>query len=112
MSEGIFKSDDGCLRVTSYCGPADTDERSRMRLQVDGSNLGGVVGPAEHGPGTSIGLREAIALRAALDQWIEAASKPGIPYTIAEIETVLRTHAMDGYHRELMQWLVDQVTGR
>lgn len=95
MSSNVFKTAGNELSITSYCGPADTGEPTRMRLQFDiGASF------------TSIGMHDAVALRAALDQWIEAAGKRGIPYTISEVETVLRTHTMDPYHRELMQWLV------
>jgi hypothetical protein len=97
VSTKIFTSTDNHLVVTSYCGPVDTNEQTRARLQIDIY------------VDTSIGLRDAIGLRAALDQWIAEVNKPGIPYTIAEVETVLRTHAMDPYHRELMQWLVGQL---
>jgi hypothetical protein len=31
----------------------------------------------------------------------------GIPYSIAEVREVLRTHAMDPHHRELLQWLLE-----
>ena len=33
------------------------------------------------------------------------------PYTIAEVRLVLAKHVMDPYHRDLMCWLVDQLTG-
>lgn len=32
----------------------------------------------------------------------------GIPYSLREARGVVREHRMDGYHRELMQWLIDR----
>jgi hypothetical protein len=34
------------------------------------------------------------------------------PYTLDEVKHVLRTQAMDRYHRELMWWLVGMVESR
>ena len=31
------------------------------------------------------------------------------PYTLSEAKKVLEKHVMDPYHRDLMQWLVDQL---
>lgn len=33
----------------------------------------------------------------------------GIPYTLGEVELVLKNHVMDQYHRDLMVWMVKQV---
>lgn len=61
MSTKIFETADGALMVTSYCGPMDTDEPTRMRLQLD----------VPAGSYASIGVTDAIALRDALTEWID-----------------------------------------
>lgn len=33
----------------------------------------------------------------------------GIPYSLSEAEAVVKSHAMDEYHRELMRWLIAEV---
>jgi len=33
----------------------------------------------------------------------------GIPYTTDEVEKALRLHAMDNYHRDLMQWMLERI---
>lgn len=59
MSTKIYRTARSELSVASYCGPADTDEPTRMRLQFD-------VGASF----ASIGMHDAISLRDALDEWI------------------------------------------
>jgi hypothetical protein len=59
MSKSIFEA--SRLQVTSYCGPANTVERTRMRLQFD------VYGKF---PDNTLGFNEVRALRNALDCWI------------------------------------------
>lgn len=60
MSTRIFGTAGGELTVTSYCGPVDTDEPTRMRLQLD----------VPAGSYASIGMHDATALRDALTEWI------------------------------------------
>jgi hypothetical protein len=31
----------------------------------------------------------------------------GVPYSLGEVRTVIKSQVMDQYHREIMQWLVD-----
>jgi hypothetical protein len=58
MSKPIFEGTR--LLVTSYCGPANTVERTRMRLQFDlvGADI------------STLGFNDVRALSMALDRWL------------------------------------------
>jgi hypothetical protein len=53
------------LHVTSYCGPADTSEPTRMRLQI-GDLLEGT-------EDITIGYTEAVELHRVLGEWLKDA---------------------------------------
>jgi len=62
MSKTIFTADrpsSGSLHVASYCGPANTLERTRMRLQIEA-------------PSTiaSLGYNDVLALYDAIGRWL------------------------------------------
>jgi|WetSurMetagenome_2_1015567.scaffolds.fasta_scaffold306901_2 hypothetical protein len=58
MSKIIFEH--SCVTVASYCGPANTIERTRMRVQIFANPTVTV----------SLGFNDVVALYNALDRWI------------------------------------------
>lgn len=58
MSKTVFQGNH--IQVASYCGPANTLERTRMRLQIDliGADI------------ASLGYNEVRELSIALDRWL------------------------------------------
>jgi len=65
MSKQIFEH--SRLIVTSYTGPANTMERTRMRLQFDA--------PVDPDTTPSLGFNDVVALHRALGAWIVEYSK-------------------------------------
>ena len=69
MSNRLFTSNNERLHVTSYTGPANTLERTRVRLQLE--VLTDAARAAVTGVGiTSLGFNDVVALYNALDRWI------------------------------------------
>jgi len=64
MSKDIFQSNG--LTVTSFCGPMDTSERTRMRLQFTVPSHTSIMRAAFD----SLGFSEARVLSIALDRWL------------------------------------------
>lgn len=66
MSKNIFSSErpTGSIHVTSYSGPANTLERTRMRLQVETTDDDGL------SIALSLGFNDVRTLRDALDRWV------------------------------------------
>lgn len=62
MSKVLFQS--AGLYVSSYCGPADTDERTRMRIQIEARDLI-----------TTLGYSDAQSLHRVLGAWIKEHGK-------------------------------------
>ena len=75
MSERIFTSEDGTIRVTSYCGPVRDDGDNRRRIQIDADP------PADL---STLSIGEARELVVALNRWMAGlpASEQHPPPTI------------------------------
>ena len=78
MSNRLFTSNNERLHVTSYTGPANTLERTRVRVQFEVvKNDAAAYSPAagkkiadETSLITSLGFNDVVALYNALDRWI------------------------------------------
>ncbi len=71
MSRNLFMSNNSRLNVSSFAGPANTLERTRVRLQFEVISTIDDEDPNV----TSIGFDDAVALRSALDRWIAEQQK-------------------------------------